>query len=87
MQAIRCRPREPEFIQRLSSRLMLVFARLPLDMDVVACAMGALSIAKAVFQHLPSQVAPATLKLGRLQWLDPRPEWGCARLSLLHVSQ
>ncbi len=60
---------ETEFIQLFSSTLKWVFARLPLVMDVDACAIGALTLVKAIFQHLPSQVAPATLKLGCNAWM------------------
>ncbi len=35
----------------------------------MACAMEALMIIKAVFKHLPAQVAPATLKLGCNAWM------------------
>jgi hypothetical protein len=69
IQRSRCHPDESGVIKLFFLKLKLVFARLPFPMDMEACAVGALSMVKAIFKHFPAQVAPAIFKLGCSAWM------------------
>ena len=56
--AVRHRPSDDEVSELFVAWLKVAFARLPLPMDIQACATGALHLIKLGFRHLPAQVVP-----------------------------